>query len=203
MSVVRRAVPSLAVILLCTATAGRAAAAPLNLHRVNWRDVSLPGSACDASGTIRLHDGAGSIRPVPSRWAGDIFRPSDTVTVGASLPDYGDLLGADGDVVGISVDCNNGGGTADGVLLNSFVIFRALSGHLSVVGVIKPQVQPAEVLPTDLLISIHRGSVTVREGFYGPMDATCCSTGRSTTTWTYSHGRLTPGTPDITTPAST
>lgn len=196
--------PLMAVSLSCAAaglaTAGSAAAS-LNLHRVNWRDAVLPGAACDAARPIHLRDRAALITPAPSRWSGDIFHPSAGVTVGASLPYYGDLFGGGSDVVAIGVDCNNGSGTADGALLYSFVIFRAQRDRVSVLGVIKPLVQPPQALPTLIGISIHRGEITATEGFYGPEDPTCCSTGRARTTWTYSHGTLRPGAPAITTPA--
>jgi hypothetical protein len=216
MSVGQRALSMLAIALACSAlalagaTAGFGAgadsgghvAATLNLHRVRWRDITLPGAACDATRPIQLHNGEALVTPIPSRWAADIFRPKDGVTVGAGLPIYGDLLGGRADVAAINVSCNNGSGTADGALLYSLVIFRARGQHLSVVGVLKPLVQPPEVPATLIGISIHRGSITANEAFYGPEDATCCSTGRATTTWAYSHGTLRPGTPVITKPAT-
>jgi hypothetical protein len=215
MSVGQRAISAVALAIACFALAlagattgsgavdpAGKAAATLNLHRVNWRDITLPGAACDGASSIRLHDGEGLLSPIPSKWVGDDFRDRHGVTVDASLPIYGDLFGSGADVAAIDVSCNNGGGTADSALLYSLVIFRARGGHLSVVGVIKPLVQPPEVLPTLIGISIHRGSITANEAFYGPEDATCCSTGRATTRWVYSGGTLRAGTPVITKPAN-
>ncbi len=108
------------------------------------------------------------------------------------------LAGSGPDDAGLRVNCNNGGGTADGVLLYAWVIFSGNGGKLTVVGIVTPQVQPREVLPTLLEIVIAPGKVTAHEFFYGPADPTCCASGRATTTWTYAHGALQPGVPAIT-----
>jgi hypothetical protein len=84
------------------------------------------------------------------------------------------------------------------VLLYAWVIFSGGGGKLSVVGTVTPRVQPSEVLPTLLVVAIGPGEVTAHEAFYGPADATCCASGRPTTTWTYAHGALQPGVPVIT-----
>ena len=103
-----------------------------------------------------------------------------------------------GDDAGLAVNCNNGGGTADGVLLYTWVIFSGRRGRLSVVGTVTPQVQPSGELPTEIEIAIKPGKITASEFFYGPADETCCSSGRATTIWTYAHRTLLPGTPTIT-----
>jgi hypothetical protein len=43
-------------------------------------------------------------------------------------------------------------------------------------------------------IEIQPGQITVKEGWYGPSDATCCPTGQATTVWTFGQGAITPTT---------
>jgi len=176
------------------------AASAIDLHKVGWGSVTLPGSVCGASEPIRLHHGSAFITPIPARFSGDSFPGRRGVTVD-SAPDgvvFGDLEGSGRDYAGLAVNCNNGGGTADGVLLYAWVIFSGRGGRLSVVGTVTPQVQPSEQLPTQIEVAIKPGKITASEFFYGPADATCCSSGRATTIWTYAHRTLLPGMPAIT-----
>lgn len=202
------AAAALLLLLLVPALAGAApgpgahaarrsrAARRLNLHRVDWSDVTLPGAACDGSVPIRLHDGAGLLTPVPRRWAGVHFFGRRAVSVGASSAPmaFGDLEGPGREAAALGVNCNDGGGTADSALLFSVVIFGARGGDLLPLGVLTPREQPPEVLPTLLSVTISRGRVSAFENFYGPADATCCSSGTARTIWTYSHGSLSAGT---------
>jgi hypothetical protein len=175
-------------------------ASAIDLHKVDWASVTLPGSVCGASKPIRLHRGSAFITPVPRRFSRDSFPGRRGVTVDTA-PDaviFGDLEGSGSDDAGLAVNCNNGGGTADGALLYAWAIFSGRGGRLSVVGVVTPQVQPAEELPTLIEVAIRPGKITASESFYGPADATCCSSGRATTIWTYAHRMLLPGVPVIT-----
>jgi hypothetical protein len=201
-----------AVLLGCTATGlgaelghPAAAASAFDIHQVDWAGVTLPGAACDASQPIRLHHGSAFVTPIPRRWSRDVFDGKRGLTVDSAWDAvvFGDLAGSGEDDAGLDVDCNNGGGTADGALLYSWVIFSGHGGRLSVVGVVTPRVQPPDVLPTLLRIAIAPGKITVHEDFYGPDDETCCSSGRATTTWTYADGALRPGVPAITKHPST
>ncbi len=202
-----------AAILLSSAATGlgaersqpTVAASAFDIHRVDWANVTLPGAACDASKPIRLHHGRAFVTPIPRRWSRDSFYGKRGVTVssGWEAVVFGDLAGSGEDDAGLNVNCNNGGGTADGALLYSWVIFNGRGGRLSVVGIVTPQVQPHEVLPTILTIAIAPGKITAHEYFYGPDDATCCATGRATTTWAYADGALRPGVPVITKHPST
>jgi hypothetical protein len=195
-------------LLLSSAAAGfgsersRAAApaAALDLHKVDWSSVTLPGAVCGASKQIRLHHGRVFFSPIPRRWSRDHFYGKRGVTVDSGLAPvvFGDLAGNGGDDAGLSVDCTNGGGTADGVLLYSWVIFSGAGDRLSVLGIVTPRVQPSGELPTLIGIVIRPGKITAHEFFYGPADPTCCASGRATTIWTYTHGALRPGVPVIT-----
>jgi hypothetical protein len=176
------------------------AASAIDLRKVGWGSVTLPGSVCGASEPIRLHHGSAFISPVPARFSGDSFPGRRGVTVD-SPPDsvvFGDLEGSGRDYAGLAVNCNNGGGTADGVLLYAWVIFSGRGGRLSVVGTVTPQVQPSGQLPTQIEIAIKPARITASEFFYGPADETCCSSGRATTIWTYADRALMPGMPTIT-----
>jgi hypothetical protein len=196
-----------------TTEASATAPAALDLHRINWSSVTLPGAACGSSDPIPLHRlrGARNVEstaffsPIPKRWANDAFYGKHGVSVDAGWDPvlYGDLDGSGHDDAALVYDCNNGGGTADGVLLEGWVIFSGSAGRLSVVGIITPRVQPAHELPTLLELTIRPGTITAHEFFYGPYDPTAGGSGRATTVWTYAHGQLRPGTPVITRRAST
>jgi hypothetical protein len=166
---------------------------------VDWGSVTLPGSVCGASKPIRLHGGRAFVSPIPHRFAHALFYGKRGVTVDAA-PEavvYGHLDTTSNDA-GLNVNCNNGGGTADGNLLWSWVIFAVHGGKPSVVGILTPQVQLPHELPTLLEIVIEHRTIVVHEAFYGPHDGTCCSSGRATTIWTYTSGHLRPGHPAIT-----
>jgi hypothetical protein len=199
------ALPLLATLGIVVASRAAAEGAALDLHAVAWANVTLPGAACGASQPIALDEGTGSVTPIPRRWASDHFYGKRAVTVNTdpNAVVYGDLEGNGTDDAALWVNCNNGGGTADGALLYDWVVFSGSSGRLSVVGVITPRVQPAGQLPTVLQVAIKPGKVVARESFYGRYDPTCCSSGRATTTWTYVHRTLSPGKPHITHRAST
>ena len=203
-------------VVLSSAVAGfgadgahSSAAAVLDLHTVNWATVTLPASACGASRPIQLHrpswaltrtEGAAFFTPIPRRWAHAEFYGKQGVTVesGWDPVAFGDLNGNGTDDAGLVYNCNNGGGTADGVLLEGWVIFSGRGGKPSVVGIVTPRVQPPNVLPTLVEITIKPGRITAHEFFYGANDGTCCASGRATTIWTYANGILRPGVPVIT-----
>jgi hypothetical protein len=177
----------------------QAGTASFDIHKVDWASVTLPGSVCGASQPIRLHHGSAFVTPIPRRWSRDSFPDRRGVTVDASSSAvvFGNLAGSGPPDAGLAVNCNNGGGTADGVLLYAWVVFSGNGGKLSVVGTVTPRVQPPEAPPTLIAVTLTPGKLTAHEGFYGPADATCCASGRATTTWTYVHGALQPGAPVI------
>ena len=157
-----------------------AATAPnaVNLHRVNWRAVSLPGRVCGLRHPVRLRGGKARIS---SRLV---------VEAGWHRVVYGDIDGDGRNEAALSVGCTNGGGTADGVLSYSVVVFREDAGSPAAIGILRPRHQ-ARGLPATLLeASIDFGRVIGREAFYGPNDGTCCPSGRAQTIWTYRRGTL-------------
>jgi hypothetical protein len=159
----------------------------LNLYKVDWADVTLPGSICGASRPIRLQHHQAVV--ASTRWP-----PLHRIYVdsGWNRVVYGDLDGDGQDEAALVVDCNNGGGTANGVLAYAQVIFATVGDSLRVIGVTVPQEQPPNQLPTLVTVSIRLREIVAHEAWYGPNDGTCCPSGRATTTWTYAHGTLKP-----------
>ena len=147
---------------------------------------------------MRRGEGTALVTPIPRKWSQDSFygRHSVEVDTGWISVVYGDLAGHGQDDAGLIFNCNNRGGTADGILLYGWVIFSGLDGQLSVVGVVTARIRPGTATP--VMITIAPGRITAHEFFYGPSDPTCCASGRATTVWTYAHGRLRPGAPVIT-----
>ncbi len=168
---------------------------------VSWSDVTVPGAVCGAQRPIQLHDGQATVAPIPRRFEHDSFYGKHYVTVEGGSQDGGVVYGhltRGGEDAALYILCTNGGGTADGDLLQSAVVFRVRDGVPSVIGIVWPQTQLPKQLPTLLQLAITPGRITVHEFFYGPFDATCCSTGRAITTWTYTGGHLRAGRPVVT-----
>ena len=170
----------------------------IDLHRVKWANATLPGSVCGASHPIRLHHHRAVVVSYRwgRRWRSASWPTWPRVTVGSGWNPvvYSDLDGDGNDEAALVVGCSNGGGTADGYLAYSQVIFTAGKESPRVVGVVTPQQRkiPHE-LPTLLTVAIRRGKVIAQEFWYGRNDGTCCPSGRSRTTWKYANGRLIPG----------
>jgi hypothetical protein len=165
-----------------------------DLHALDWRKVTLPGGACASSRPIRPHR---------YEYGPDALIHADVdllwwnpVLVGSwSKPVFGDLDGDGRDEAALSVSCANAGGTAAGQLLFSAVIFKAVGRSLRVVGIVTPR-QPLVLgtthVPVGYVAAIKRGKVVFSEGWYGPYDGDCCSSGRVRTIWTYTRGKLRP-----------
>jgi hypothetical protein len=181
-------------MLACALLVTGFGASTLNIHRVDWDEVSVPGSVCGARHSIRLHKGRAVVDS--PRWPSV---PHVSVHAGWNPDVYGDLDRVGQDEAALVVGCSNGGGTAAGFLAYAQVIFTTAGKSLRVIGVVTPQ-QPrkANRLPTLLTVKIRRGKVTAREAWYGPNDGTCCPSGRTTTIWRYANGALKAGLPKIT-----
>lgn len=159
-------------------------AKPLDLHEVDWANVTLPGSVCGAKHPIRLRNGQAVV--ASSRWP---EWPRVTVASRWNPVVYGDVDGDGADEAALVVNCNNGGGTASGVLAYAQVIFTAAEHAPRVLGVVTPQSPRTYGAPL-LQVKIHRGEIVAHEFWYGCCDGTCCPSGRATTTWAYSNGVL-------------
>ncbi|HEX3541151.1 MAG TPA: hypothetical protein VHT75_12010 [Acidimicrobiales bacterium] len=160
--------------------------------------MAVPGSVCNASQPIRLHAGKATIAAPATLKAG-----TASVTVSAGNVVYGALTGAGEDESALNVWCTNTGGTADGQLKNSLVVYSTATGSLQVIGSLTAQ-QPlqdqAKVGHVPYLDGspnrtiIQPGRISVHELWYGPNDGTCCPSIRATTTWTYAGGAFQPST---------
>lgn len=156
------------------------------LRAIDWRSATLPGSACGATGPIRLRAGQAFVRSSAWPWW-------SVVEVDLRPAAYGDLDGDGRDEAAVGVVCSNGGGTASGQLGFATVVFRARDRELRVVGVVRPR-QPLDPeaghVPLLGRVEIRRRRVVAEELWYGPRDGTCCPSGRATTIWTYARGSL-------------
>jgi hypothetical protein len=167
-----------------------------DLHAVDWADATVPGSVCGATHSIRLHRSLA--RVAQRRWSRRYHTaawpawPRVTVEAGWDRVVYGDLDGDGEDEAALGVGCSNGGGTADSFLAYARVIFTAAANSPRVIGVITPQKQPPNELPTLVTVAIRRGEIVAHEAWYGPNDGTCCPSGRSRTIWMYNKERLIP-----------
>jgi hypothetical protein len=151
----------------------------LNLHRVHWGEVTIPGQLCRVKGTIRLHHGQ-------ARISHSGYGPLQVLTSG---PAYGDL-GRGQEVAALTVWCDNQGGTAAGQLAEGLVVFSGAGGRLHVLGTLTPQYRPHNDahIPYVMVTSIGAERVVTTEYWYTTSDADCCPSGRATTTW-YWNGR--------------
>jgi hypothetical protein len=152
------------VLVLCCAAVALGAghsrsaltASALDLHKVDWANATLPGAVCGSPHPIHLHHGNAFVSPIPHRFSHDDFygKHGVSVSAGAEGVIYGDLAGGRAEDAGLSVVCTNGGGTADGQLLWSQVIFNGRGARLSVLAIVFPRVQLPKEMPTLLQIAM-------------------------------------------------
>ena len=165
-----------------------------NLHRIAWKYATLPGAVCGSAAPIKM-------RQNPVVGPGAVIRSrlwpwqSRVGVAGGSPAVYGDVTGDGRDEAAITINCANGGGTADGQIAFATVIYTGSANTVRVLGIVTPR-QP--FLPTTthvplLQVTLHRGVVISDETWYGPNDGTCCGSGRATTVWRYLNGVLKPG----------
>jgi hypothetical protein len=173
-------------------------AASAGIRSVNWKSVRVPGAVCGNPRPIQLHSGKAKIPTPPGVSAG-----TPEVWIFASAPHYGDLFGPGHDIAALNVWCDNTGGTADGQVQNSWVIYSMSAGRLRTIGTLTPQ-QPStkdthipyfDGRPGGFKIKLK--TITAKEIWYGSEDGTCCPSGRATTIWTYAHGAFTPKTTSL------
>jgi hypothetical protein len=157
------------------------------LRSVDWADVSVPGSVCGAGKPIRLHDGTAFTKSAVEPWW-PVVEADSWVS-----PAYGELVGRE--VAVVYIECNNGGGTADGQLGFAAVVYTLKGGVLSVIGVLAPR-QPLSAsiphVPTLYRVTIRNSEVITHEAWYGPNAATAGPVELAVTFWKLSHGILVP-----------
>jgi hypothetical protein len=191
---------------VAASTTTTTAALPVNFHSVQWGNVSVPAAVCDASGPIQLTKGNATIATPAGVNAGT---PQVDISEWSSVV-YGDLYGTgQQDVAALNVFCSNTGGTADGQLQNSWVIYGDMSGTLQTLTTLTPQQPSAADTHVPIFstepggIEIQPGEITVKEAWYGSSDSTCCPTGQAMTVWTFSKGAFTPTTTVLAYPMGT
>ena len=156
----------------------------VDLRKVDWGNVTVPGSICGATHPVHLRNGRAVVDSARwPRW------PRITVGSGWDAVAYGDLDGDAKDEAALGVNCNNGGGMAGGVLAYARVIFTTQGSRPRVLGVVTPQSPRSWGAPL-LQVTIRRGEIIAREYWYGPNDGTCCPAGRSMSVWTLKNGKL-------------
>ncbi len=173
-----------------TVAATTTTSSSLAIETVDWKSVSLPGSVCGSSQPIHLQSGQATV-------ASSRFPGTTTVHVSSATVVYGDLTGRGQDEAALNVWCDNGSGTADGQLANSWVVFSGATGTLQVIGTLTPQ-QPSNPNSPHVAyfnvtaggIVVAPGKITVHELWYGSQDPTCCPSVQATTVWTYADGHL-------------
>jgi hypothetical protein len=185
-------ITAVVMAVVTVAAAGTAFARPangpprhaLNLHHVNWGDVTIPGQLCRVKGVIRLHKGQ-------ARISHSGYGPLEVSAFG---PVYGDLGGGQ-QVAALQVWCSNQGGTAAGQLAEGLVVCSGAGGRLHPLGTLTPQYHPrsAAHIPSIAVASIGAGRIVTTEYWYASTDADCCPSGRATTTWRWTGHAFVPG----------
>jgi hypothetical protein len=142
---------------------------------------------------------------VPAPAGHSFGTPDDLITEGPVF--YGDLEPGE-NVAAVYVWCSNTGGTADGQIQNSLVLYRWTSGVLTVVStLIPPQLSVGVHAPyfdaSTGGITISTGAVTTKVIFYGGQDSVCCGSGRATTVWSLNGQKFSPRTTVQVQPAGT
>lgn len=159
-----------------------------DLRRLDWSKVRLPGAVCGSSRAIPLHKFGALIHPdVDLLWWN---------VVGASVLGRQPVFGGQNEAA-FTVLCQNDGGTADGQLAFSVVVFQAKGRTLRVLGILRPNAPLNPYLDHTPLVGFpkFRGNeISVRETWYGAHDGTCCGSGRAKTVWTYRRGSFHPRT---------
>jgi hypothetical protein len=164
----------------------------LTVNQVNWETVTVPGSVCGLPQPVTLRQGGATV-PAPAA----LHAGTPEVVVQQFGAVYGDLFGSGDDVAVLSVWCTNTGGTADGQLRHSQVVFAVQHGALQAVGTLTPQQPPGPAAHVPYFTGrpiVSPGQITVQEAWYGAADAVCCPSTRAQTVWRYDGGRFLPTT---------
>jgi hypothetical protein len=181
-----------------------------SLQSIAWASVTVPPEVCPGlTQPVKLTPMSGpggtyGSATVPAPAGHSFGTPDDLIDEAAVF--YGSLESSQ-DVAALSVWCSNTGGTADGQIQSSLVVYSWVSGQLSVLSTLTPQ-QPSyggSHVPyfdeSSGGVTITPGSISARELFYGEQDETCCPSGRATTVWTFSGNTFSPRTTIQTEPA--
>jgi len=183
-----------ALAVAVIAGAGVASAGSVRLRAVSWANEKLPGAVCKSRGPIDLRKHLAQIAHTGFGDVNSSGADRDLVLVAAAYGvTYGQLSGV-GSAAAVDVLCSNNGGTADGQIRFADVVFGGSASGPHPLGLITPQQPESSNLSHVPLLGKPKwvgGRIVVPEYWYGPSDPTCCASGRATTTWAYSAGKLT------------
>jgi hypothetical protein len=161
----------------------------VDLHQVDWANVTIPGDLCRAPRDIQLRNGDAT--NVPSDFDGpeenfpqDVGAFTDEIT-------YGDLTGDGRDEAALPVLCANHNSTAAGQQAFGILVFDGSAGRPQVIGTLVG-LQPRLGEPPNRIEiqQITPGRVVATERWYGPSDGNCCPSGRARDVWQYANERL-------------
>jgi hypothetical protein len=167
-------------------SAARSLGRASDVRSVDWRNAKLPAGFCDVDDLVEFRDAEGTASS--GRWGRvHLFAAYNPERVG-----YGDLDGDGKDEAAVDVGCDNGGGTASGQLASAYVVVTVRNGSLEVVGEIGTTTMRDDSprVPSLSDPRVEKGSITVKEFWYRPSDATCCPSGEAWTTWRLRDGAL-------------
>jgi len=176
-----------------------------SLQSVDWANVTVPAEVCPGlSQPVKLtattetgNGGTLGSATLPAPVGHQFGTPDDLIEEDQVL--YGSLEPGE-NVAALHVWCSNTGGTSDGQIENSLVVYTLLSGQLTVLSTLTPQQQSEDGTHAPYFdgsaggITIENGSITTKELFSGPQDAVCCPSGRATTVWTFNGHAFSPST---------
>lgn len=176
-----------------------------SLRSVSWPSVTVPASVCPGLSqvvkltpfTMTVTSGTIGSATIPAPAGHRFGTPDDLIQEYKTF--YGSL-GPGENVAALLVWCSNTGGTADGQIENSLVIYSWVSGQLTVLSTLTPQQQSGDGSHAPYFdglaggITISNGSITAKELFSGPQDAVCCPSGRATTVWKFNGHSFSPTT---------
>jgi pimeloyl-ACP methyl ester carboxylesterase len=165
------------------------AQSPMDLHRVDWSNVTIPGSLCRSPQDIKLHNGQAI--NVPSSFDGPTDNYPQDVYASVDKVAYGDLTGDGRDDAALPVLCANHNSTAAGQTAFGVLIFEGSGGEPQLIATLTG-LQPRLGEPPNFIKieQISHGRITVTETWYGAHDANCCPSGRARDVWRYADGRV-------------
>lgn len=171
-----------ATIALAAAPSSAGAHSPVDLHTVNLKNATIPGSTCDKSSPIQLHNGHGTGGTVDGQHlSADAFGD----------PVYGDLTHDGRDEALLYVICSAPGGAHRLDVKQNYVAFTGSSGAVSVLGVIVAKHRFFNTDPTVLRRPrIVDAVVRQPELLYFPTDPYCCPSEHAGTRWWMHNGAL-------------
>ena len=181
-----KSIPVILVLSLMTSACSATSAdhPPLNLRRIQWSSVVIPGWPCRALGYVHLKDYSASVKH-------SSYGPESIGIV--PPPSYGDVLGNGHDVAAVDVWCSNQGGTAAGQIANLYLVFSGESGKLRLIGTLRPGTSLPNAHPSFLLgAQISVGRIIATERWYRPDDSDCCPSGTTVMAWRWTGNHFVP-----------